>query len=107
MKGTDCINDMLDQVLSFKREAKNIKNKIVEYNVYLIARNGSGFDPYVVLNRLSQWRSFVKLFKNGAGILSLELINGYVDENRKIPQYVLCRSGRVHIKSSLKKIGVS
>ena len=35
---------MLDYVLSFKGEPKNVKNKIVEYNLYLIAHNGSGFD---------------------------------------------------------------
>ena len=49
-KGTDCINEMLDHVLSFKGEPKKVKNKIVEYNLYLIAHNGSGFDSYVVLN---------------------------------------------------------
>ena len=30
-KGTDCINGMLDHVLSFKGEAKKVDNKIVEY----------------------------------------------------------------------------
>ena len=43
-KGTDCINEMLDHLISFKGEPKKIKNKIVEYNQYLIAHNGSGFD---------------------------------------------------------------
>ena len=33
-KGTDCINEMLDHVLSFKGEAKNVNNNIVEYNVF-------------------------------------------------------------------------
>ena len=32
-KGTDCINKMLDHVLSFKGEPKKVKNKIVEYNL--------------------------------------------------------------------------
>ena len=53
-KGTDCINEILDQVLSFKGEPKKIRNKIVEYNLYLIVHNGSGFDSYVVLNNLPQ-----------------------------------------------------
>ena len=74
---------MLDHVLSFKGEPKKIKNKIVEYNIYLIAHNGSGCDNYVVLNNLPQWRSVVKLIKNGAGIISLKIFNGYVDENKK------------------------
>ena len=106
-KGTDCINEMLDHVLSFKGEAKKIKNKIVEYNLYLIAHNGSGFDSYVVLNNLPQWRSVVKLIKNGAGILSLKIFNGYVDPVKKIPQYVHFRCGRVHNNNSLQKIGES
>ena len=43
-KGTDCINEMLDHVLSFKGEPKNIKSEIFQYNLFLIAHNGSGFD---------------------------------------------------------------
>ena len=85
-KGTDCINEMLDHVLSFKGEPKKVKNKIVEYNLYLIAHNGSGFDSYVVLNNLPQWRSVLKLIKNGAGNISLKLFNAYVDQHKKIPQ---------------------
>ena len=55
-KGLDNINKMLDYVLQFKGEAKRINNKIVKYNLYLIAHKGSGFDSYVVLNNLPQWR---------------------------------------------------
>ena len=107
IKGTDCINEMLDHVLSFKGEPKKVKNKIVEYNLYLIAHNGSGFDSSVVLKNLPQWRSIVKLIKNGAGVVSLKIFNGYVDQNQKIPQYVHFRCGRVHINKSLRKIGES
>ena len=106
-KETDCINEMLDHVLSFKGKPKKVKNKIVEYNLYLIAHNGSGFDSYVVLNNLPKWRSVVKLIKNGAGIISHKIFNGYVDLVKKIPQYVHFRCGRVHINKSLKKIGES
>ena len=73
----------------------------------MIAHNGSGFDSYVVLNNLPQWRSVVKLIKNGASIVSLKMFNGYVDHVKKIPQYVHFRCGRVHINKSLKKIGES
>ena len=90
-----------------KENQKNVKNKIVEYNLYLIAHNGSGSDSYVVLNNLPQWRSVVKPVKNGTGIMSLKIFNGYVDEKKKIPQYVHFRCGRVHINKSLKKIGES
>ena len=73
----------------------------------MIAHNGSGFDSYVVLNNLPQWRSVVKLIKNGAGIVSLKLFNGYVDPVKKIPQYVHFRCGRVHDNQKLRKIGES
>ena len=98
---------MLDLVLSFKGEPKKNKNKIVEYNLFLIAHNGSGFNSYVVLNILPQWRSVVKPIKNGTGIISLKIFNGFVDEKKKILQYVHFRCGRVHIIKSLKKIGES
>ena len=104
--GLDNINKMLDYVLQFKGEPKRINNKIVKYNLYLIAHKGSGFDSYVVLNNLPQWRTF-KLIKNGSGIVSLKIFNGYVDQNKKIPQYVHFRCGLLHIKDSLKNIGRS
>ena len=73
----------------------------------MIAHNGSGFDSYVVLNIFSQWRSVVKLIKNGSGIVSLEIFNGYVDPVKKILHYVHFRCGRVPFNKSLKKIGES
>ena len=105
-KGLDNINKMLDYVLQFKGEPKRINNKIVKYNLYLIAHKGSGFDSYVVLNNLPQWRT-VKLIKNGSGIVSLKIFNGYVDQNKKVPQYVHLRCGLLHIKDSLKNTGKS
>ena len=97
---------MLDYVLQFKGEPKRINNKIVKYNLYLIAHKGSGFDSYVVLNNLPQWRTF-KLIKNGSGVVSLKIFNGYVDQNKKIPQYVHFTCGLLHIKDSLKNKGRS
>ena len=49
----------------------------------MIAHNGSGFDSYVVLNNLPQWRSVFKLIKNGRSIVSLKIFNGYVDQKKK------------------------
>ena len=101
-RGLDNNNEMLDYVLQFKGEPKKGKNMFVEYNLYLIAHKGSGFDSYVVLNNLIQGRSVVNLIKNGAGIISLKIFNGYVNP-KKIPQYVHFRCGSLHIKDSLKK----
>ena len=66
----------------------------------MIPHNGSGFDSYVVLNNLPQWRSVVNLIKNGSGVVSSKIFNG-------LHQYVHFRCGRVHTNSSLKKIGIS
>ena len=101
-KGLYNINKMLDYVLQYKGEPKKINNKIVKYNLYLIAHKGSEFDSYVVINNLPQWRT-VKLIKNGSGIVSLKIFNGYVDQKKKISQYVHLRCGLLHIKDSLKK----
>ena len=105
-KGTNSIREMLNHVLQFKGEGKKINNKFVEYNLYILAHNGSGFDSYVVLNNLPQWRTVVTLIKNGSGIVSFKIFNGYVDENKKVPQCVHFRCGRVPMNKSLKYIGI-
>ena len=69
----------------------------------MIANNGTGFDSYVAINNLPQWRSVVNLIKNGAGIVSLKFFNGYVDPAQKIPSYIHSTCGRVQIDNSLKK----
>ena len=91
-KGLDNINKMSDYVLQFKGEPKRINNKVVKYNLHSTAHKGSGFDSFIVLNNLPQWRTF-KLIKNGSGIVSLKIFNGYVDPVKKIPQYVHLRCG--------------
>ena len=60
-----------------------MKNKLVDYNFYLLAHKGSGFDSYDVLNKLPQRRTVVILIKIGAGIVSLKKSNGYVDPSQK------------------------
>ena len=67
-KGLDNINKMLDSFLLFKGEPKKVNIKIVKGNLYLLALKGSGFDSYVKLNNLPQWRTVVSLIKNGSGI---------------------------------------
>ena len=94
---------MLDHVLSLKKNQENFKNKSVEYNLSLFAHKRSGFDSYVVLNDLPEWQSVVSLIKNGAGIVSLKIFNGYMDQTKKHPQYVLFRCGLLHIENSFKK----
>ena len=62
----------------------------------MIDHHGSGFDSSVVLNKLHQWRSVVKLIKNEEGIVSLKVFTGYEYQNKKLPQYVIFRCGRNH-----------
>ena len=86
-EGTDSFNKMLDYVLQFKGESKKVNNEIVKKNFLLTylpnAYKGSGFDSYVVLNILPQWRTIVSLIKNGSGIVSLKKFNGYVEQAKK------------------------
>ena len=99
-KGLDNINELLDYVLQFKGEPKRVNNKIFKYNLYLLAHKGTGFDSYVVLNNLPQWRTIVSLIKNRSGIVSLKTFNGYVDPFKKIPQFFHFTCGFLHIKDS-------
>ena len=58
--------------------------------MYILAHKGSGFDSYVVIYNLLQWRTVVSLIKNGSGTVSLRIFNGYVDENKKtLKMYIL------------------
>ena len=61
-----------------KGRQKN-KNKVVEYDLYLIADNGSGFDSCVVLNTLPHYTTAVDLIKNGAGNISPKIFKRYVN----------------------------
>ena len=89
-RGLDNRNELLDYVLHIKGEQKNQKK--VKYNLHLLAHKGSSFDSYVVLNNLPQWRTVVSLIRNGSGIVSSKIFNGYVDPVVKIPQcsFLMC-----------------
>ena len=45
--------------------------------------------------------------KKGSGFVSPKHFIGYVDQNKKIPQYVHFRFARLHNRNSLKETGVS
>ena len=73
----------------------------------MISQNGSGFDSYIVLNKLSQWRTVNNLPKKGAGIVSLKLLYGFIDKIKKSPHDVHFRCSGVRIITSLKEIGTA
>ena len=104
--GDDCINNALDYLLKLKVEEKKVKIRIVGYNLQLHAHNGSGFDTWVILNNLPCDRHIVNIIKNGKGIISLKIFNGYIEKNKKqIPQHLIFRCGMTHLNYSLKKLG--
>ena len=105
--GDKCISNALDYCLKLKEERK-VKNKIVEYNLQLHAHNGSGFDTWIILNNLDCDKHIVTIIKNGKGIISLKIFNGYIEKNKKqIAQYLIFRCGMTHLNYSLKKLGKS
>ena len=71
------------------------------------AHNGSGFDTWIILNNLPCDKHIVgDIIKNGKGIISLKVFNGYINKNNKqIPQYLIFRCGMTHLNYSFEKIG--
>ena len=76
--GVDCINNALDYLLKLKGDEHKVKNKIIDYNLQLHAHNGSGFDTWIVLNNLRCDKHIVEIIKNGKGIISLKVFNGWM-----------------------------
>ena len=105
--GDDCIEKSLNFLLKIKGEERKVNNKIVEYNLQMHAHNGSGFDTWIILNNLPCDKHIVgDIIKNGKGIISMKIFNGYIAKNNKqIPQYLIFRCGMTHINYSLKKLG--
>ena len=99
-----CITKALDSLLKFKGDERKVKNKFVEYNLQPHAHNGSGFDTWIILNKLPCDKHIVDIIKNGKGIISSRVFNGYIQNGRRqIPQYLIFRCGMTHLNYSLKK----
>ena len=97
----------MDFCLKLKgEERKTVKYKIVEYNFQLHAHNGFGFVTWIILNNLPFDKLVVDNIKNGKGIISLRVFNGYIYNGKKqIPQCLIFRCGMAHLNFSLKKLG--
>ena len=78
--GDDCIYNAQDYLLKLKGEERKVINKIVDYNLQLHAHNGSGFDTWIILNNLPCDKHIVNIEKNGKGIISLKIFNGYIEK---------------------------
>ena len=104
---------MFKELQLFKGEPRYIFNKngkftLSEYELKMIAHNGSGFDSYIILNNLPEWCSIVNMIKTGKGIISLKIHNGNVDiknGSKGKPQYITFVCSMNHLSSSLRKLG--
>ena len=106
LDGTDC-NKMLEWFVTLEGEHRKVKNKIVEYDLQIIAQKISAFDTYVVLNSLSNLQRSVNIVKNGKSINSVKIFNKTVkvSEKKYVPQNIFFRCGMTYNNSSLKNIG--
>ena len=85
--GDNCVAKALDFCLKLKGdEYKDKKGKILEYNLQLHAHNGSGFDTWIVLNKLSCDKRIANIIKNGKGIIDLKVFNGFIQSKTKTKQ---------------------
>ena len=95
--GSNCVGNALDFLLKFKGEERKVKNKIVEYNLQLHAHNGNAFDTWILIKNLPCDKHIVDINKNGKGIISLKIFNGYFEKKKQIPQYLIFGSGMTHL----------
>ena len=89
-----------------KRSKKRLKNEIPEYNLQLHAQNASGFDTWIILNNIPCDKQFVKIVKNGKGIIELKVSNDFFQNyNKQTLQYLRFSYDVTHLNYSIKKTG--
>ena len=59
-----------------------LKTKFLEYNLQLHAHNGSGSDTWNILYHPPCDKHIVDKNKNGKGIFSSRVFNGYIQNNK-------------------------
>ena len=93
-------------MIKYKRDEREVDNKTVEYNLQLHAHNGRGFDEWLVLDDLPCDKRIVDFIKNGKGLISSKVFNGYIQIGKnQISQYLIFRCIGTHLNYSLKKLG--
>ena len=100
--GGNCIGNALDFLLKVEGEEREIKNKVVQYNLQMHTPNGSGFDTWIVLNNPLCDKHIADIIKNGNGNIELKVFNGYISK-KQITQYLHFRCGMTHLFYSLRK----
>ena len=111
-EGENCDSNMFKQLQLFKGEPryinKNGKRTLSEYELKMIAHNGSGFDIWIILYNLPEWCSIGNMIKTGKGIISLKIHNGNVEcknGSKGKPQYITFVCSMNHLSASLRKLG--
>ena len=90
----------------FKGEEQKVINRIAEYILQLHARNGSGFDTWIILNNLPCDRHLADIIKNGKSIFSMKVFIGYTDKSKKqLSQYLHFRCCMTLSNYSMTKLG--
>ena len=74
--------------------------KVFECNLQLHAHNGSGFDPWIVLNNQPCIQEIVDIIKNGKGITEIKVLM-HILEKKQTPQYLQLGYGLTHLNCSL------
>ena len=101
--GDKCVSNAFDSLLKFKGEERKVKNKNVEHRFHLHAHESIGFDTSIILNNPPCDKHIVDINKNGKGIISLKIFNGYIGNNKKqIPQNLIFRCGLIFLLYSSK-----
>ena len=118
IEGEDCITKMFKKLQDLKGEPKKIekngKEITVEYEMKMIAHNGSGFDNWIILDNLPEWCRITSMIKTGKGIINMNIYNGMCNvktnkEGKLIskgqPHYLIYNCSANHMNSSLRKLG--
>ena len=104
--GDSCVEKASAFCLKLKgEESKEIKNKLLEYNLDLHAHNWSGSDTWIVLSNLSCDKRIVNIIKNGRGNIELKVFEEYKANKKQSPQYLHFRCGMSHSNYSIKNFG--
>ena len=79
-EGEDCITKMFKKLQDLKGEPKKIekneKEITAEYEMKMIAHNGSGFDSWIILDNLPELCRITSMIKTAKGIINIKIYNG-------------------------------
>ena len=102
--GSKFVSRALDFCLKLKREEK--RTSLNKENVECHAQNGSGFDTWNILYNFPCDKHIADIIKNGKGIISLKILFGDFERNKKQkPQNLIFSCGMTHLKCCSKKLG--